>query len=105
MCIRDRVELIADPSTATPSAPPTMRATSFMAEPTPALAKGTAPITEFVDGAITFPIKKAASASAPPTNQKPVVVPHHVIDTRTVARSNIAPDTALPAPCREQCCS
>ena len=29
------------PSTATPSAPPTWRVVSFMAEPTPALASGT----------------------------------------------------------------
>src|SRR5215831_19130564 len=42
--------------TATPSAPATWRLTSFMAEPTPAFASGTALITATVAGAITLPI-------------------------------------------------
>ena len=44
---------------ATPRAPPTWRVVSFTAEPTPALASGSDPITESVAGAITSPIPAA----------------------------------------------
>lgn len=53
---------------ATPSAPATWRLTSFMAEPTPAFASGTALMTATVAGAMTLPIasgptkKKSASS-------------------------------------------
>ena len=49
-----------EPITATPSAPPTWRVTSLMAEPTPALLSGTAPMTESVAGAIAAPIESAS---------------------------------------------
>ena len=48
-----------EPMTATPSAPPTWRVTSLIAEPTPALASGTALMTESVAGAIAAPIDSA----------------------------------------------
>src|ERR671920_653871 len=48
-----------EPITATPSAPPTWRVTSLIAEPTPALASGTALMTESVAGAIAAPIDRA----------------------------------------------
>ena len=51
---------MSEPITATPSAPPTWRVTSLIAEPTPALASGTALITESVAGAIAEPIDSAS---------------------------------------------
>src|SRR3954447_22712629 len=48
-----------EPMTATPRAPPTWRVTSLIADPTPALAAGTALITASVDGAIAVPIETA----------------------------------------------
>ena len=48
-----------EPMIATPKAPATWRTTSFIAEPTPAFASGTAPITASVAGAITLPIPSA----------------------------------------------
>src|ERR1700736_5800939 len=42
----------AEPMTATPSAAPTWRVVSFMAEPTPAFDGGSEPITDSVAGAI-----------------------------------------------------
>ena len=44
------------PRTATPSVPPTSRTTSFMAEPTPALALGSAPMIASVAGAMARPM-------------------------------------------------
>src|SRR3954449_1656271 len=48
-----------EPMTATPRAPPTWRVTSLIADPTPALAAGTALITASVEGAIAVPIETA----------------------------------------------
>ena len=47
------------PITATPSAPPTWRVVSLIAEPTPARAAGTDPMIEAVAGAINRPIPAA----------------------------------------------
>ena len=49
-----------EPMTATPSAPPTWRVTSLIADPTPALASGTALMTDSVAGAIAAPIDSAS---------------------------------------------
>ena len=45
-----------DPRTATPSAPPTIRVVSFIAEPTPALPGGSELMTDSVAGAIAVPM-------------------------------------------------
>ena len=44
---------------ATPSAPPTWRVVSFMAEPTPALSRGSEPMIDSVAGAIARPMPSA----------------------------------------------
>ena len=44
------------PSTATPSVPPSSRTTSFIAEPMPALARGSAPMIASVAGDIARPM-------------------------------------------------
>ena len=49
----------ADPMIATPSAPPTWRVVSLTAEPTPALARGSDPMTDSVAGAIVMPMPAA----------------------------------------------
>ncbi len=54
-----------EPSTATPTAPPTWRVVSFMAEPTPALARGSEPMIESVAGAMTLPIPRPISMVTP----------------------------------------
>jgi hypothetical protein len=59
--------VISEPITAVPSAPPTWRVTSFIAEATPAFSSGTEPMTDSVDGAITQPIDTAG-----PRNQRPI---------------------------------
>ena len=59
--------LMTEPITATPKAPATCRVTSFIAEAMPALASGTAPITESVDGAITLPMPNARRKKVRPT--------------------------------------
>ena len=46
------------PSTATPIAPPIWRFVSFIAEPMPALPRGTAPMIESVAGVIANPMPK-----------------------------------------------
>ena len=48
-----------DPMTATPSAPPTWRVVSLIAEPTPARPRGTAPMIDAVAGAIVSPMPSA----------------------------------------------
>ena len=55
-----------EPTTATPMAPPVWRATSFMAEPIPAFASETAPITESVEGAMMLPIAYVVISTNPP---------------------------------------
>ncbi len=52
------IEDRSDPSTATPSAPPTWRAASFIAEPTPACSLGSADISASVAGVIAMPMPK-----------------------------------------------
>jgi hypothetical protein len=52
------------PNTATPSAPPTWRVVSFMAEPTPALASGSEPMIDSVAGAMVKPMPMPSRASA-----------------------------------------
>ena len=47
------------PITATPSAPPTWRVVSLIAEPTPARALGTALMIDAVAGAIVSPMPSA----------------------------------------------
>ena len=47
------------PMMATPIAPPTWRVVSLMAEPTPALLRGSEPMTDSVAGAIVRPIPAA----------------------------------------------
>ena len=59
-CRRSTPTPMIEPITATPSAPPTWRVTSVIAEPTPALLSGTAPMTESVAGAIAAPIESAS---------------------------------------------
>ena len=44
------------PSTAMPSVPPSSRTTSFMADPMPALARGSAPMIASVAGDIARPM-------------------------------------------------
>src|SRR5262249_7526185 len=49
------------PSTATPSAPPTWRTVSFIADPTPALAGGSVAMIESVAGTMASPIPRPCS--------------------------------------------
>ena len=60
-------DVMSEPITAVPSAPPTWRVTSFIAEATPAFSSGTAPITASVAGPAIQP-----SASARAANQSPI---------------------------------
>jgi hypothetical protein len=48
---------------ATPRAPPTWRVVSLTAEPTPALANGSDPITDSVAGAMTMPNPSAMTTN------------------------------------------
>ena len=52
---------INDPKTATPMAPPICRVVSFTALPTPALARGSEPMIESVQGAMTCDMPTAIS--------------------------------------------
>ena len=61
--------LMMEPMTATPKAPATWRVTSFIAEAMPALASGTAPITESVDGAMMLPMLNASRKKVRPTTR------------------------------------
>ena len=54
---------ISEPKTATPTAPPIWRVVSFTAEPTPALARGSEPMIESVQGAMTLRHADGPSAS------------------------------------------
>src|SRR3954451_2163430 len=45
-----------EPNTATPTAPPIWRVVSFTAEPTPAFSRGSDPMMESVQGAMTLAI-------------------------------------------------
>ena len=49
------------PITATPRVPPRIRVASLIAEPTPALARGTAPMIDSVAGALVSPIPEPIS--------------------------------------------
>jgi hypothetical protein len=57
-----------DPMIATPRAPPIWRVVSLTAEPTPALARGSEPITLSVAGAITRPMPAARMHMNPITS-------------------------------------
>ncbi len=57
-----------EPITATPRAPPTCRVTSLMADPTPALASGTALMTDSVAGAIAAPMASARKNVTTPSS-------------------------------------
>ena len=63
------------PKTAMPSAPPTSRVVSFMAEPTPALASGTALMMLPVAGAAVIAIPEARSTRATARTTYGVSVP------------------------------
>src|SRR5690606_19035025 len=72
-------EVTSDPSTATPSAPPSSRVVSFMAEPTPALDTGTAAMISVVSGVMARATPVARNmigtyihqmAVSPPMNEK-----------------------------------
>src|SRR6266540_96388 len=69
-CVRhpDRV-LGSDLITAVPSEPPTCRVTSFIAEATPALSSGTAPITDSVAGPMIQPMFIATAKNQSPSDQ------------------------------------
>ena len=67
--LRPYTVFMADPMMATPRAPATMRVTSFMADATPALASGTAPMTASVEGAMVLPRPKASTKIVVPTTQ------------------------------------
>ena len=56
-------ELSTEPITAMPMAPPTSRVTSFTAEPTPALARGSEPMIDEVDGGMISAIPAASTMS------------------------------------------
>ena len=56
------------PRIATPSAPPTCRVVSFIAEPTPAFASGSEPMIDSVAGAIAVPMPRPRSMSASTTS-------------------------------------
>ena len=62
---------MSDPNTATPTAPPIWRVVSFMAEPTPAFARGSDPMIESVHGARTFAMPRPISAVTPITSPTP----------------------------------
>src|SRR5829696_6037599 len=74
-----------EPMTATPSAPPTWRVTSLIAEPTPALASGTALITESVAGAIAAPIDSARPNETNPRSTGAMSGVHARLVLRTIA--------------------
>src|SRR5580704_4171184 len=69
------------PITATPSVPPNRRVASLTAEPTPALAAGTAPMIASVAGALVRPI---------PVPRKSIwrTMIEYEVDTETVAVHN-----------------
>ena len=52
------------PMIATPSAPPTCRVVSFIADPTPAFASGSEPMIDSVAGAIAIPMPAPRITSA-----------------------------------------
>ena len=54
---------------AVPSAPPSWRVTSFIADATPAFSFGTAPMTELVAGPMTQPIERATAKNHTPIGQ------------------------------------
>ena len=57
-------EASTEPMTATPRAPPIWRVVSFMAEPTPALSRGSEPMIDSVAGAMARPMPMAEEQHA-----------------------------------------
>src|SRR3954453_21120930 len=80
-----------DPTTATPSAPATCRATSFIALATPAFSTGTAPMTESVAGPMIQPIENAPTQNQTPSGQ------YGISGVHMVEVSNVRPSPARPA--------
>ena len=63
-----------EPSSATPTAPPTWRVVSFIAEPTPAFARGNDPMIDSVAGATTWAMPNALNAVTVMTHHAAVSV-------------------------------
>src|SRR5262249_44334651 len=84
--------------TATPSAPATCRLTSFMAEPTPACASGTALITATVAGAITLPIASGPTKKKSARSHVDVCGCQNATLAITSATTVRAADTCLGVP-------
>src|SRR5438309_1925936 len=61
-------EASAEPSTATPSAPPTWRMVLLTADPTPARSRGSVDSTELVAGGITLAIPAPCTKNSADTN-------------------------------------
>src|SRR3954470_11293683 len=79
-------EFTKEPTTATPRAPDTIRATVFMAEATPDLAAGTALTTASVAGAITQPIERARKNTHASSAYTLVSASHRSVVAITIAR-------------------
>jgi hypothetical protein len=58
------------PMMATPRVPPTSRLVSLIAEPTPAISRGSDPITDSDDGLVTSDSPQAISTMLPTTVPK-----------------------------------
>src|SRR5918993_1727548 len=70
------------PMMATPRAPPIWRVVSFTADPTPALSRGSAPMTDSVAGAIVMPIPTAIVQNITMTTAYGDVLVRNDIDVR-----------------------
>ena len=68
MIVDEYTAAVMLPRIATPSAPPISRVVSFIAEPTPALSRGKAPMIDSVAGAIAKPMPRPTTTSTVPTS-------------------------------------
>jgi len=91
---------MSEPMTATPSAPPTWRVTSLIADPTPALASGTALMTDAVAGAIAKPIERASPNVTRQSSGAAMSGVHARLVLRTAATPNRPPAMTRVRPMR-----
>ena len=70
---------------ATPNVPPSSRAVSLTADPTPALAGGSAPMMASVAGALTRPSPPPMKSIWPTTNQYDEVAESRVVQAKPMA--------------------
>src|SRR5437879_13192734 len=88
----------AEPITATPSVPPTCRVVSLTAEPTPALAGGSASMIDAVDGALVSPRPPPSSTICAAISAYPVLAPTAAVQAKPTAIEARPPATTVLVP-------